>query len=59
MPPMPDLDIGFFGASNNETQGFKDWTPIGTRELTGKKEGITTLEELDEHDDLAQKMQQQ
>lgn len=48
----PDLDIGFFGASNDETRGFKDWTPIGTRTLTGKKEGITNLEDLGDHDPM-------
>jgi hypothetical protein len=46
----PDLDIGFFGATHGEAFGLKDWTPIGTRQLTGKKEGITTVEELGRYD---------
>jgi hypothetical protein len=55
----PDLDIGFFGASNDEAHGYKDWTPIGTLQLTGKKEGITGLAELSQYDPLmAQAMQQ-
>lgn len=46
----PDLDIGFFGVPLGD---YKDWTPIGTRELTGKKEGITTLDELGQYDLIA------
>lgn len=43
---FPDMDLIFFDAPCDETQGYKDWTAIGTRELVGKKEGITSLEEL-------------
>lgn len=50
----PDLDIGFFGASINETGGQTNWTQIGTRELTGKKEGITSIEELHGYDPVVQ-----
>jgi len=48
----PDLDIGFFGVPIRTDSGYKDWTPIGTRELTGKKEGITSLEELGQYDPI-------
>lgn len=50
----PDLDIGFFGANINEAAGDMNWTPIGTRELTGNKEGITTIEELCRYDSAVQ-----
>ncbi len=46
----PDVDIIFLDIPNDESKGFKDWTPIGTRELTGKKEGITSIEELKGYD---------
>ena len=52
----PDLDIGFFGVPVDD---YPDWTPIGTRELTGKKEGITTLVELGQYDLVAQHAIQQ
>lgn len=48
----PDVDIVFLNASRDESQGYKDWTPIGTRELVGRKEGITTLEELKLYDPI-------
>ncbi|MBT3392049.1 MAG: hypothetical protein HN413_16745 [Chloroflexi bacterium] len=43
---FPDMDLIFFNAPLDESRGYKDWTAIGTRELVGKKEGITSLEEL-------------
>ncbi len=46
----PDVDIIFLDIPNDESKGFKDWTPIGIRELTGKKEGITSIEELKRYD---------
>ena len=46
----PDVDIIFLNAPNDETKGYKDWTPIGTRESTGKKEGVTSIEELKHYD---------
>ena len=46
----PDVDIIFCNAPNDESHGYKDWTPIDARELTGKKEGITSLEELEQYD---------
>lgn len=46
----PDIDIIFLNAPYDEAQGYKDWTAIGTRQLTGKKEGITTLPELQLYD---------
>jgi hypothetical protein len=42
----PDLDLIFPGAPNDEARGYKDWTPIGTFELTGDQQGITSLGEL-------------
>jgi hypothetical protein len=52
----PDMDIIFFNAPRDESQGYKDWTSIGTRELTGNKEGITSLDELNQYDPLLAKM---
>ncbi len=46
----PDVDIIFLNVPNDESQGYKDWTPIDARELTGKKEGISSLEELKGYD---------
>jgi len=46
----PDVDIIFLNVPNDESKDYKDWTPIGTRELTGQKEGITSLEELNQYD---------
>ncbi len=46
----PDLDIIFLNAPCDESAGYKDWTAIGTRALTGKKEGIQTLDELARYD---------
>ncbi|MBC8331919.1 MAG: hypothetical protein H8E28_08050 [Anaerolineae bacterium] len=43
---FPDMDLIFFNAPHDESRGYKDWTAIGTRELVGKKEGITSIEEL-------------
>jgi len=48
----PDLYIAFLDAPHDELRGYKDWTPLGTFELTGNKEGITSLAELDVHDPL-------
>ncbi len=46
----PDIDIIFLKAPHDENRGFKDWTTIGTRQLTGKKEGITSITELPQYD---------
>jgi hypothetical protein len=46
----PDIDVIFLNVSRDESQGYKDWTPIGTRQLTGKKEGITSVAELEQYD---------
>jgi hypothetical protein len=46
----PDVDLIFLDVPNDEAKGYKDWTSIGTRELTGNKEGITSIEELDQYD---------
>jgi len=46
----PDIDIVFLNSPNDEAQEYKDWTPIGTRQLTGQKEGITSLTELQCYD---------
>jgi len=46
----PDVDIIFLNVPNDESHGYKDWTPIDARELTGKKEGITSLDELRGYD---------
>ena len=46
----PDVDIIFLNVPNDESKGYKNWTAIGTRELTGKKEGITAIEELKQFD---------
>lgn len=48
----PDMDICFLNASHDESRGYKDWTSAGTLELTGHKEGITSLAELESHDPL-------
>jgi hypothetical protein len=48
----PDLDIAFLNAPHDEARGHKDWTPLGTFELTGNKEGFTTLVELESHDPM-------
>lgn len=46
----PDIDIIFLQAPHDEKRGYKDWTAIGTRQLTGKKEGITSIVELQKYD---------
>jgi len=46
----PDVDLIFLDVPNDESRGYKDWTPIGARELTGRKDGFTTLEEIEGHD---------
>ncbi len=48
----PDIDLAFLGAPRDGSRGYKDWTPIGTFELTGNKEGITSLADLEPHDPL-------
>ena len=48
----PDIDIIFLNAPKDETRGFKDWTSIGTRQLTGKKEGFTSIAELKQYDHI-------
>ncbi len=47
----PDMDLIFFNAPRDESRGYKDWTAIGTLELVGKKEGITTLDALRGYDE--------
>lgn len=46
----PDLDIAYFNVPCDESQGYKNWTEIGTQQLTGDQAGITTLAELDRYD---------
>ncbi len=46
----PDVDIIFLNVPNDESEGYKDWTAVDARELTGKKEGISSLEELKGYD---------
>ena len=41
----PDLDVGFFGVPIGN---HKDWTSIGTKALTGKKEGIHRIRYVSE-----------
>jgi hypothetical protein len=51
----PDLDIAFLNVPRDEARGHKDWTPLGTFELTGNKEGFTNLGELESHDPMVVK----
>ena len=48
--PAPDMDIIFLNAPHDETVGYKDWTDIGTLELTGDKHGIVQLAEIERLD---------
>ncbi len=51
----PDLDLGFFGAVVDASRGHVDWTPLDSRQMTGRKEGLTSLEELESIDPVARR----
>jgi hypothetical protein len=51
----PDIDVAFLDAPRDETRGYKDWTPLDTFEMTGKKEGFTSLDEVEPYDPLVVK----
>ncbi len=52
----PDIDIMFLDVPCDTARGHTDWTPIGTREATGRKEGIISLDELGQYDAMTAEM---
>jgi hypothetical protein len=48
----PDIDVAFLSAPKDESRGYKDWTALDSFELTRKKEGFTSLAELEPYDPL-------